>query len=199
MDKKRSVGSEIREWVFTIVVTFVVVMILQAKVFAMTEVQQSSMNDTLYQDEHVFVDKLSYEFTEPRRGDIVIFLYNEANIGFFDDFKTFFTDVADKFKAEKVNMRLIKRVIGVPGDEINIKGGVVYINGVELKEHYAKGKTFPKEVKYPVKVPEGRLFVMGDNREQSKDSRTFGLIDSRQVEGRALYRVWPANKFMKLK
>jgi len=94
---------------------------------------------------------------------------------------------------------LVKRVIGIPGDEVNIKDGYVYINGEKLKEPYVKGETFSGEINFPIKVPDNKLFVLGDNRPVSKDSRAFGLINSDQVEGKAIFRVFPFNKIGAIK
>lgn len=89
---------------------------------------------------------------------------------------------------------LVKRVIGVPGDEVNIKDWYVYINGQRLNEPYVKEQTVIKELKLPIRVGENKLFVLGDNRPVSKDSRMFGLIDYKLVEGKAIYRIFPLNK-----
>ncbi len=95
--------------------------------------------------------------------------------------------------------RLIKRVVGVPGDEIDIKDGHLYLNAKKLEEHYVKGETIERGFKLPIQVPENKLFVLGDNRMISKDSRMFGLIDYKQVEGKAIYRVYPFNHVGKVK
>jgi signal peptidase I len=100
--------------------------------------------------------------------------------------------------SEKSN-KLVKRVIGVAGDEVDIKDGYVYLNGKKLEEPYTKGETMPKEFKLPFKVGENELFVLGDNRLVSKDSRKFGPIDYNQVEGKAIYRIYPFSQIGKIK
>jgi signal peptidase I len=88
----------------------------------------------------------------------------------------------------------MKKNIGIPGDEVNIKEGYVYINGEKLNETYVKGQTYSEELILPIVVPVNKLFVLGDNRPVSKDSREFGLINYNQVEGKAVFRVFPFNK-----
>ena len=90
----------------------------------------------------------------------------------------------------------IKRVIGIAGDRVQIKDGKVYVNGEELKEEYLPEGTTTKTVYYnDVIVPEGCVYVMGDNRDQSMDSRTFGCIPLEKVEGKVILRYWPLNAF----
>jgi signal peptidase I len=192
----RKVIREILEWIIVFATAFILVTLLNTAVFATTQVRQTSMLDTLMEGQHLFVEKLSYAFGDPTRGDIVVYIEDELPEKYIDRLKIFFTDVLDIFKPieAKTNVRLVKRVIGVPGDEVDIRDGKVYLNGLELDEPYAKGLTYQREFPFPVKVPEGKYIVLGDNREVSKDSRTFGLIDRRQVEGKASFRFWPLNK-----
>ena len=95
--------------------------------------------------------------------------------------------------------RLVKRVIGIAGDEVNIKDGCVYINDEKIDESYVKGETVNRDIKLPIIVGENQLFVLGDNRVVSKDSRTFGLIDCKQVEGKVMVRVFPFNRISSVK
>ncbi|HBY71484.1 MAG TPA: signal peptidase I, partial [Lachnospiraceae bacterium] len=134
-----------------------------------------------------------------KRGDIIIFLENEEKGNIIDNFirsvKNRFSS-SDEIAAEQE--RLVKRVIGVAGDEIDIQDGYVYINGERLEESYVNGITLPGNVKLPITVGEGELFVIGDNREVSRDSRDFGPIDVKQVEGKAVFRVYPFNQIGKV-
>ncbi len=201
MSGKNLVFREIREWIFTLVGAFVLVMLLNTKVFATTRVQQSSMQDTLMEGQHLLVEKLTYNFVNPVKGDIIVFIENKSVGGFLDEINVFLTDVKEVFKPveEKSNTRLVKRVIAVPGDEVDIQAGKVYINGRELEEPYVKGETAKREFQLPVTVPDDKYFVLGDNRGVSKDSRVFGFIDRSQVEGKAVFRFWPLGKFGQLK
>ena len=196
MVKRNVVLKEVREWLFTFIGAFVMVMLLNTRVFATTLVRQSSMQDTLFDGQHLLIEKVSYSFGNPSRGDIIVFFENKYPKNYLDEIKIFLTDVTEVFKpiTEKSNVRLVKRVVGIPGDEVDIQGGSVLINGDELTETYTKGETFERDLKFPVKVPDGKYFVLGDNREISKDSRTFGFIDRSQVNGKVVFRFWPLRK-----
>jgi signal peptidase I len=196
MSTRKMVIREVAEWIITFAGAFVIVMLLNTKVFATTQVRQSSMQDTLFEGQHLVIEKLTYDFGDPKRGDIIVFIEDKMPSNYIDEVKIFLKDVSEVFKPieEKSNVRLVKRVIGLPGDEIDIRDGSVYVNGTKQEEAYTKGVTFTREVQFPVKVPEGKYIVMGDNREVSKDSRSFGVIDRKQVEGKALFRFWPVNK-----
>ncbi len=189
----KAVLREILEWIIVFAAAFILVTLLNTAVFATTQVRQTSMQDTLMEGQHLFVEKWSYAFADPTGGDIIVYIEDELPEKYIDKLNIFFTDVSDIIKPieRKTNIRLVKRVIGVPGDEVDIKDGKVYLNGKELQEPYAKGVTRQREFSFPVKVPDGKYIVLGDNREVSKDSRIFGLIDRRQVEGRAAFRFWP--------
>jgi signal peptidase I len=89
----------------------------------------------------------------------------------------------------------IKRVIGLPGDEIDIINGSLYVNGIEQKETYVKGSTTKQNFDLPSNVPENKVFVMGDNRENSKDSREFGFVDVDKIKGKAVFRIRPLKEF----
>ncbi|GFP77909.1 signal peptidase I [Clostridium fungisolvens] len=196
MVEKKKIFKEFMSWVYTIAGALILVTILDTKVFAMVQVQQRSMENTLHDGQELLVDKVSYDFTEPQRGDVVIFLENKMRDNSFSDFKIFLDDVTQR---KQENTRLVKRVIGVPGDEIDLKDGYVYVNGEKLNETYTQGTTVKQGINFPLKVSDGKLFVLGDNREVSIDSRSFGLIDKKQVEGKARLRVWPLDKISSVK
>ncbi len=197
MQSSKIVLREIAEWIITFAGAFVIVMLLNTKVFATTQVRQSSMQDTLIEGQHLIIEKLSYDFGNPKRGDIIVFIEDELPSSYLDDIKIFLKDVSEVFKPveDKSNVRLVKRVIGLPGDEVDIRDNAVYVNGQKLDEPYVKGITYSREEKFPVKVPAGKYIVFGDNREVSKDSRSFGAIDRKQIEGKAVFRFWPLDKF----
>ena len=95
---------------------------------------------------------------------------------------------------------IIKRVIAVSGDTLDIKDGYVYRNGKKLEEDYIKGQTFERsDFSYPLTVPEDHVFVLGDNRENSLDSRIIGLIEHDQVKGKVVFRLWPFSRIGKVK
>ncbi len=188
---------EVWEWIVVFAAAFILVALLNTTVFATTQVRQTSMQDTLMEGQHLFIEKITYLFSSPARGDIIVFIEDQYPMNYIDRVKVFLKDVSQVFVPveEKTNVRLVKRVIGIPGDEIDIRDGSVYRNGERLDEPYVKGLTYPREVIFPINVPVGKYLVLGDNREVSKDSRTFGLIDRSQIEGKAVFRFWPFNKF----
>ena len=200
MRNEKPILKEIGSWIVVIVVALVLSLFIDSTIIAKAEVEQSSMENTLFEGQQLIVNKLSYTFDEPKRGDIIIFLENEEKGNIIDNFirsvKNRFSS-SDEIAAEQE--RLVKRVIGVAGDEIDIQNGYVYINGERLEESYVNGITLPGNVKLPITVGEGELFVIGDNREVSRDSRDFGPIDVKQVEGKAVFRVYPFNQMGKVK
>ncbi len=179
--KKPSVAGEtaagksfliaVYEYAETILVAMLLLVLLFTFVFRVAGVVGDSMLPTLQTQERLI---LTTHFYEPSRGDIV---------------------VIDRYTQEP----LIKRVIGVAGDTILIDGvnGIVYRNGEALVEKYVSGPTSPKEMEGEVVIPEGYIFVLGDNRGVSKDSRSaeIGLVDTEDVVGKAVLRVWPLNRF----
>jgi signal peptidase I len=197
----KMVLREIWEWIVVFAAAFILVMILNTAVFASTQVRQTSMQNTLMEGQHLFIEKVSYLFGDPSRGDIIVFIEDEYPAGYVDRVKIFLKDVSEIFKPveSKTNIRLVKRVIGVPGDEVDIRDGKVYLNGAVLNEPYVKGETFQRDFSFPATVPEGEYLVLGDNREVSKDSRTFGFIERCQIEGKAVFRFWPFDKLGGLK
>ena len=196
MIKNKKVLREIRGWTFSILGAIVIVSVVNSKVFAKVQVKQRSMQNTLQDGQHLIIDKLSYNFSQPKKGDIIIFLEGEEKGTIIEDTINSVRLVTGKGNSQK---RLVKRVIGEPGDEVNIKDGYVYVNGEKIDEQYVKGETNNGEFKLPIKVLENQLFVLGDNREFSKDSRDFGLINYNQVEGKAVFRIYPFDEIGSVK
>ncbi|HOQ75962.1 MAG TPA: signal peptidase I [Thermoclostridium sp.] len=197
--KKKSIGREILEWIVLILAAFLITSIIQSELYAITEVNMTSMMDTLVQGDKLIMSKLAYVSKEPQRGDIIIFLRDEPIGGFFGRMGIYISDVAMKLKGDFRRNRLIKRVIGVPGDKVEIRNNVLYINDAPVTEDYARidpdlGIVLNGSMD-PVVVRKGQLFVMGDNRGQSMDSRNFGVIELDWVEGKAIFRILPFDKF----
>lgn len=200
--KRKSIIREIFEWILLIVVAFLIASLIQSELIALTEVNMTSMMDTLEQGDKLIMNKLAYVSGEPQRGDIIIFLRNEPVNGFMGRLNIYISDVALKLKGDFRRNRLIKRVIGIPGDKIEIRDNVLYLNDEPVTEDYARidpdlGIVANGDME-PVVVQEGELFVMGDNRGQSLDSRSFGVIEMDWVEGKAIFRILPFAKFGKL-
>lgn len=195
----KSIIREILEWVFLIIAAVLIASIIQSELFALTEVNMESMVDTLEPGDKLIMSKLAYCFDEPKRGDIIIFLRDEPVNGVLGRASIYLEDVALKLKKEYRRNRLIKRVIGIPGDTIEIRDNILYVNGVAQHEPYARidpveNKVLNRELEKTVVLP-GELFVLGDNRGHSLDSRNFGKINMSWVEGKAIFRVMPFSKF----
>jgi signal peptidase I len=198
MINRRIFIKEMIGWIFALISAVFIALCIKSYAFASPEIRQNSMQNTLIEGQRVIEYKIEYYFSKPKRNDIVI-INQKAEKGVFkvlllnsmDFFENFSKSTDQSIDKE----RLIKRIIGIPGDEINIKDKKVYINGVEFKESYIKGNTFDNGMKFPIIIPHNKYFVMGDNREVSLDSRILGLIDINNIEGKAVFRVWPLNKF----
>jgi signal peptidase I len=128
-------------------------------------VDGQSMEPTLHNNEWVMLDKISYLFHDPERGDVIVFKY-----------------------PRDPSVDYIKRVIGVPGDHVVVNGGHVYVNGHILSENYIAD---PPNYADEQTVPKGYLYVLGDNRDNSGDSHEWGLLPRANVEGRAMFSYWP--------
>jgi len=166
------------EIVETLVLTFVIFLVIQNFVVQPYRVQQQSMEHTLEPDQYVLVDKLTKNFDDYKRGDIVVFNPPGA-------------------WAQGDGTPFIKRVIAVADDTVEIQDGGVFVNGVRLDEPYVyEGQeTLVTGSQATWLVPDDQLFVMGDHRNNSADSRVFGPIDKGQVSGRAWLRYWPFSTF----
>jgi len=171
----------------------VVVMILNSYVFAFSGVSGQSMNDTLNHGDFLLVEKISYYTNIPEKGDIVIFLKGETNETLFDQFSTTLEDYNLKIHGEVRENRLVKRVVGLPGDIITINNNQVYVNDEMLKIESSIEPTTTRSIDFPLTVPDNQVFVLGDNRPNSNDSRTFGCVDVNSIEGKVLFRLWPFN------
>ncbi|NTV90512.1 MAG: signal peptidase I [Clostridiales bacterium] len=192
-EKRRTVYFvEIWQWVQAILLAVVIALLIRGFVFEPVYVDGESMENTLRTSQRLIVSKMGYYFHAPQRGDVVVLQYEEGITGRIPllrnlpIFKKAITSISE--------VDFIKRVVAVPGDRLDIRGdGFVYINDVKLNEPYIKeqGKTFPYSVQFPLTVPPGYVFVMGDNRENSKDSRIIGLIGYDRIKGRAAFRIWP--------
>ncbi len=134
-----------------------------------TIVQGLSMEPNLHGNDRLIIDKITYEFFEPQRGDIVV------------------------LEVAEIDVPIIKRVIGLAGETIEIREGVVLVDGVRLDEPYLHGADLTDFG--PVQVSAEHVFVLGDNRPISRDSRSFGPVDVYRIIGKARMRVWPPESF----
>ena len=134
-------------------------------------IPSGSMIPTLEIGDRVLVNKFIYRFTDPNRGDIIVFE-----------------------SVDKTNEDLIKRVVGLPGDEIAVKSGKLYVNGEPQREPYTNKKLPDRSFYAKTTVPKDHVFVMGDNRGNSADSRVFGPLPEKNIEGEAFLRFWPPDR-----
>jgi signal peptidase I len=179
-DKSRKRMRTIIEWLLVIGGALLVALLVRTFFIQAFWIPSQSMEPTLHEGDRVLVNKLSYKLHDVHRGDIVVFKRPESAESANPD-----DDIED----------LIKRVVGLPGDKIKTVEGVVYIDGEPLAEPYLPNGTktmMPDGSDMQEKViPEGELFVMGDNRGNSQDSRWFGTIDDDLIVGRAFVRIYP--------
>jgi signal peptidase I len=197
MKDKKKIIKEISSWIILLVFTVLFSALLSSQVFAMTTIEESSMQNTLYAKQKVVLNRLAYKKKTPEHGDIIIFYKNREIGSFGQEFIKSLKSLFNKPKDEEKD-RLVKRVIGITGDTIDIKDGVVYLNGNPLDEPYAKGITYDYGAILPVTLEDNQLFVLGDNREVSEDSRDFGPINLSHVEGKVTLRTFPLDKFGKI-
>jgi signal peptidase I len=190
-------GGGVLEFLIILLVSFVLVFgFVRPFIVEAFWIPSASMVPTLKYGDRVLVNKFIYRFTEPERGDVVVFksveggrLPPEENpierlTGFFRD------DGPDRAPRHD----LIKRVVGVPGDEISVRGGRLFVNGEPQREPYVNKKIPDRSFYAPTTVPEGHIFVMGDNRTNSQDSRIFGPVPKENIEGEAFLRFWPPGR-----
>ena len=188
---KKNVGKEILSWILTFVIAFLVAIIINAYFFRVSKVSGDSMQQTFKDGQTVFLSRAPYIFSEPKYGDVVVFDREQIH-------RNIFVEIKESLKYNIITLSItkrtdehkywIKRVIGVPGDTIEIKADGVYRNGVLLKEDYVNPAEIPNYSRHIGKwvVGEGQLFVMGDNRNHSSDSRVIGLITINSVLGKVL-------------
>lgn len=194
---KKKILEEVTEYAKIILIVLVVTTLLNTLVFNFSTVQQRSMERTLIENDVLIIDKFSYLINGPKFGDIIVFVEEQPVAkNFLTKVVTLFQDMGAKITFKKGRERLVKRVIGVPGDEIVIKEGYLYVNGEVILEPYVASETYAKVITYPYIVPENEYFVMGDNRDVSRDSREFGSIPMDHIEGKAFFRVLPFSKLM---
>lgn len=200
--KEKSFAREAVEWILCFVAAFVVAMIVRYFLFTPTLVCQTSMTPTILDGERVLVNRLVRTFKLPlQRNDIVTFEKPDNTVdgcGHYDKIggvgEFIFHNVIEIGK-----ISYIKRVIALEGEHVKIEGGKVYVDGKERLEPYLNGISTPVTGDYcDMVVPEGYVFLMGDNRGGSSDSREFGCIPIEKIEGRVSTRIWPLSAFGKI-
>lgn len=178
--KSSSRRRDALEWVLVLVGALGAALLIKTFLFQAFFIPSASMEPTLHIGDRVLVNKLSYKFGDVERGDLVVFKR---------------PDIAAEEPA--LVRDLIKRVIALPGETVEARDGAVYVNGERLKEDYLPPGTISENLPSQV-VPDGKIWVMGDNRTNSRDSRVLGAIDIDSVHGRAFVRIWPLGDFQLL-
>lgn len=175
MQKEKGILRELAGWIVYLLIIVGVTYLIITYVGQRTKVSGRSMETTLHDGDNLIVDKISYRFREPERFEIIVFPYQR-----------------------KENTYYIKRIIGLPGETVQVIEGSVYINGELLDEHYGNE---PMENAWmaaePITLGEDEYFVLGDNRNHSSDSRdpSVGILHREELLGRAWVRIWPLDKF----
>ncbi len=184
----KNVKKELLEWTQTILITLVIFLVYNY-FFVTTTVYNTSMYPTVVEKDVLFLVKIG----SIERGDIVSFKSHLTVTALDYEGLTFLQKLVHK---EGDRKNLIKRVIAGPGDSIEIKDGQVFVNNTLLDEPYISTAT-TKNVDFQI-IPEGKYFMMGDNRSSSLDSRDLGFVDEEDLVGKVLFRMMPLNKFGKV-
>jgi signal peptidase I len=173
----RSLWLFFLDFLETIVVSLAIFAVVYIFLFQPHQVDGKSMEPNFHNAEYILTDKVSYRMHPPKRGDVVVF-----------------------HSPQDERVDFIKRIIGVPGDIVMVKGGHIYLNDQKLEEEYVNdpgqvlaGKFMHEGVS--VDVPPGQYLVMGDNRLHSSDSREWGFVSTAGIVGRAFFRYWPISDF----
>lgn len=188
IDKKKKIKGYILEGLLYVALFLVCVFVIPNYVVQRAKVSGPSMMNTLQDEDNVLVSKISYEVHDPERFDIVVFYPYKGR----EEYKN------DK---EKQKEHFVKRVIGLPGETIQIIGSDIYINGEKLDEHYGKDPITDGGIaNEPITLGEDEYFLMGDNRAVSFDSRyeEIGPIHKDAIDGKAILRIWPLKTFGKI-
>ena len=175
-----SLGNFLLEFIQSIVLALSVFVLLYLFVAQPNEVKGSSMYPNFKDKEYLLTEKLSYQFGEPKRGDVVIFKAPATETCAIDE------------------CEYIKRIIGIPGDKVMVKEGDVYLNGEKLDQSFLPEMVYSSPGDYMEEsvektVPEGQYLCFGDNRPNSRDGREFGPIDRDLIIGKAFLKYWPLN------
>ncbi len=174
--KKSKKMNPLVEWIIVVVVAITAALLVRAYVVQQFAVQGESMQSTLQDGDRVLVNRVSYRLHDPRRGDVV---------------------VLQRFEGASAERDLIKRVIGLPGETVEFRSCVVYVDGEQLTEPYIDAAVQTRDGcgpdQTPVTVPPNSVFVLGDHRGRSQDSRYFGPVGEGVLIGRAFVIIWPTS------
>ena len=164
--------KEMVEWLKTIIFALLIAFLVRNYLFQPYKVQMGSMQPTLHNNDLIMVNKITYRIKKPNRGDIVVF----------------------NPPGNTSNIHYIKRIVGLPGESVQVKEGKVFINQTELIEPYLSQIDTPGFVG-PVVLGVDEFFVLGDHRNNSMDSRDFGAITKDHIHGKTMFVLWPMKDF----
>ncbi|MGC1484048.1 MAG: signal peptidase I [Candidatus Acidiferrum sp.] len=167
-----SLRNEIRVWTRDLLIAIGLALVIIVFLYQPVKVEGTSMAPLLSDQERIFINKFVYRFEPIERGDVVVFWYP------LDRSKSF-----------------IKRIVGLPGEKVEIHQGIVYVNGRAIQEPYVPAQYEDMSDFGPMRVPRNSYFVMGDHRISSNDSRVFGPVASKYIYGRAVFAYWPVDHF----
>src|SRR5436309_2433837 len=171
-DRHHHFRHEIRVWTRDLLIAIGLALVIIIFLYQPVKVEGTSMAPLLSDQERIFINKFVYRFEPIERGDVVVFWYP------LDRSKSF-----------------IKRVVGLPGEVVEIRQGALYVDGKNIPEPYVPAQYEDLSDFGPVRVPKDSYFVMGDHRVSSNDSRVFGPVESRYIYGRAVFAYWPVDHF----
>jgi signal peptidase I len=181
-ERKVREKSVIRQYTEAFLIAILLALVIRTFVVQAFKIPSGSMLPTLQIGDHLLVNKFLYWFTDPQRGDVIVFKFPQ------DEGRDF-----------------IKRVIALPGDKVEVRGKRVYVNDKPVQESYAvhldpsmqENPHSPRDNFAPVQAPSGQLFMMGDNRDYSMDSRFWGFLDIKKIKGKAfiIYWSWDRERF----
>lgn len=165
----RKISASIWEFAKTLIIAFVLAQLIMVSVAQAFQVEQYSMEPTLLPRDRVLVDKFLYRLRQLHRGDVIVLKY-----------------------PLNPSRNYIKRIVALPGDKLEVKEGQLYVNGQRVQEAYINGA--PQGSYGPLTVPTDSVFVMGDNRNNSEDSRSFGALKKTHIVGQAILIYWPPQR-----
>ena len=176
--KPRSPGRVVGEWVIVIVLALLAAFVIRTFVFQTFYIPSGSMEPTLQVGDRIIVSKLSYDIHSPARGDIVVFR----------------APPREAFVCADPSIKdLVKRIIGLPGETISSDGNTILINNKPIAQPWFPSVPLGPAI-VPTKIPAGSYFVMGDNRTNSCDSRSWGTLPSTNIIGHVIFRIWPLSQ-----
>ena len=189
---RKSRRSILTELPFLLLIALVLAVLVKTVAFQAFFIPSESMMNTLQINDRVLVNKISYRIGEPQRGDVVVFDRTPNT----DEslFGALLRNLAESVGLRTPEADLIKRVIGLPGETVEIRDNMVLIDGVAIDEPYLSEITRTSRMD-ALTIPEDEYFVMGDNRRRSLDSRSFGTVSRNEIVGKAFVIIWPTSRW----